>query len=200
MIGSLSYIASCFFWRGGGWYCEAIAWKMESDLFIFFASIWRPRFYSDAILIAVIASTDCPLQNAKQAPWFWQCLEIDFCSSLLNREVHLYTSVKQAICALHPKSFRSFRPLQFFTPPSPTSHEGERGGGVKWQSKPKLLRALNSPADSVSLQPPTLVALWAYVMVKAVEWPYVRRCVQTAGDYAVAIINVWTSLSSSSFR
>lgn len=64
-----------------------------------------------------IASTDCPLQNAKQALWFWQCLEVDFCSSLLNREVHLYASVKQAICALHPKSFHSFRPLQFFTPP-----------------------------------------------------------------------------------
>lgn len=145
-----------------------------------------------------MSSTDCPLQNAKQALWFWQCLQIDFCSSLLNREVHLYTSVKQAICALHPKSFRSFRPLQFFTPLPNLPWRGK--GGVKWQSRPKLLRALNSPADSVSLQPPTLVALWAYVMVKAVEWPYVRRCVQTAGDYAVAIINVWTSLSSSSFR
>lgn len=62
-----------------------------------------------------VASTDCPLQNTKQALWFWHGAETDFCSSLLNGGVHLYIATKhhQAICVLHPRSFRSISPLQF---------------------------------------------------------------------------------------
>ena len=108
----------------------------------------------------------------------------------------------------------------FFTNPQ----KGQ--GREKWQVKLKLLRALNSLADSVASacfcvcvcvfvwesttfhhNPPPHThthtppfAPWAYVTVEAEEWPYVRRCVQTAGDYTAAIISVWTSFSSSSFR
>ena len=68
-----------------------------------------------------VASTDCRLQNTKQALRSWQGAETDFCSSLLNGGVHLYTAVKhyKAICAPHPKSFRSISPLQFilYKPP-----------------------------------------------------------------------------------
>lgn len=98
---SLTYIASCFSSLYFVWYCEALALAPD---------------FSDAIFVAAtksVASTDCPLQKTKQALWCWQCLQIHFCSSLLNREVHLYISVKQAICAPHPKSFRRFRPVQF---------------------------------------------------------------------------------------
>ncbi|KAK1876834.1 Protein adenylyltransferase SelO [Dissostichus eleginoides] len=46
---------------------------------------------------------------------------MDFCCSLLNGGVHLHVSVKhyKAICAPHPKSFRSTSPLQFilYKPP-----------------------------------------------------------------------------------
>ena len=68
-----------------------------------------------------VASTDCPLQNTKQALRFWHAVEIDFCSSLLNGGVHLYVAVEhyKAICAPHPESFRSISPLQFilYKPP-----------------------------------------------------------------------------------
>lgn len=120
-IWSLTFIASCF----SSLFC-LILWgsslkHIMSDFLPFLHKNPKaPRFVrrhlgcSHHTLQKSSASTDCPLQNTKkQALWGWQCVEIDFCSSLLNREVHLYVSVKQAICAPHPKSFRRLRPVQF---------------------------------------------------------------------------------------
>lgn len=78
-----------------------------------------------------VASTDCPLQNTKQALWFWHCLEIEFCSSLLNG-VHLYVTMKhytRSFVLLIPKaSVVSVLFTLFFTMPQEQSGEGKVTG------------------------------------------------------------------------
>lgn len=66
-------------------------------------------------------------RNTKHTLHFWHCMETDFCLSLLNKGVHLYVAVKhKAICASHPKSFRSISLSNlFFT--KPRRGRGERG-------------------------------------------------------------------------
>ncbi|KAJ4924436.1 hypothetical protein JOQ06_000676 [Pogonophryne albipinna] len=63
---------------------------------------------------------------------------MDFCCSLLNGGVHLHVSVKhyKAICAPHPKSFRSLSPLQFILYKPPEGAGERKGPGARAGSWP----------------------------------------------------------------
>lgn len=123
-----------------------------------------------------VASTDCPLQNTKQALWFWHDGETDFCSSLLTEE---------SICTLPRITTRPFvrRSLSQKLPQHPQfilykplgrgDGVGVEGWGTKWQAKPQVLWGTEQPGWQcghctrlcvcvrkyhVSPQPPTLSA------------------------------------------